>query len=76
MAILMIGTEMLTPLQEGFSLFGLSVPPVFGAINVFIAVLLILVMIFRPKGVLNGKEIWQCRPAWLCCKKPPAPEEG
>ena len=68
-AILMIGTEMLTPLQEGFSLFGFTVPPAFGAINVFIAVLLILVMIFRPKGVLNGREIWQIRLRCPFCKK-------
>ena len=68
-AIFMIGTELLTPLQEGFSLFGFSVPPAFGAINVFIAVLLILVMIFRPKGVLNGREIWQIRLRCPFCKK-------
>lgn len=68
-AIFMIGTELLTPLQEGFSLFGFSVPPAFGAINVFIAVLLILVMIFRPRGVLNGREIWQIRLRCPFCKK-------
>ncbi len=76
-AILMIGTELLTPLQEGFTLFGATVPPVFGAINVFIAALLILVMIFRPKGVLNGKEIWQWLPELFAGrKKDCAPEEG
>ncbi|MDL2313988.1 branched-chain amino acid ABC transporter permease, partial [Desulfovibrio sp. OttesenSCG-928-C14] len=45
-AILMIGTELLTPLQEGFTAFGISVPPAFGAINVFTALLLVLIMIF------------------------------
>lgn len=61
-AILTIGTEILTPLQEGFSLFGMKVPPSFGAINVFTAVVLVLVMIFRSQGIMNGREIWQVWP--------------
>jgi branched-chain amino acid transport system permease protein len=56
-AILMIGTEMLTPLQEGFTIFGLTVPPAFGAINVFTAVLLTVIMIFRHRGIMNGREL-------------------
>ena len=56
-AILMIGTELLTPMQEGFTLFGLTVPPAFGAINVFTAVLLTLIMIFRYRGIMNGREL-------------------
>ena len=55
-AILMIGTEFLTPLQEGFTVFGLTVPPAFGAINVFTAALLVLIMIFRHRGLMNGRE--------------------
>lgn len=72
-AIFMIGTELLTPLQEGFTLFGMSVPPAFGAINVFTAAMLIIVMIFRPKGLMNGRELWQHFPRLFGLKKESAP---
>lgn len=68
-AILMIGTELITPLQEGFTIFGMTVPPAFGAINVFTAFLLIIIMIFRPKGLMNGKELWQHFPRLFGLKK-------
>ena len=68
-AILMIGTELITPLQEGFTVFGMTVPPAFGAINVFTAVLLIIIMIFRPKGLMNGKELWEHFPRIFGLKK-------
>lgn len=60
--ILTVGTALLTPLQEGFMLFGLKVPPSFGAINVFTAAVLVLVIIFRSKGLMNGREVWQLWP--------------
>lgn len=68
-AILMIGTELLTPLQEGFTIFSMTVPPAFGAINVFTAILLVVIMIYRPKGLMNGKEIWEHFPRFFGLKK-------
>lgn len=60
-AIVTVGSELLAPLQEGFSLMGWKVPPAFGAVNVFMAILLIVVMIKRPRGIMNGREIWERR---------------
>ncbi|WP_024821502.1 branched-chain amino acid ABC transporter permease [Aminobacterium mobile] len=57
-AILTIGTELLAPLQEGFTCMGLSIPPVFGLVNVLMAVLLVIIMIFKPRGLMNGREVW------------------
>jgi branched-chain amino acid transport system permease protein len=56
--ILTLGTELLAPIQEGFTLFGLAIPPVFGLVNVLMAVLLIIIMIYKPRGLMNGREIW------------------
>lgn len=64
-AIMIIGTALLTPLQEGFTMLGMKVPPFFGAINVFTAIVLVLVMIFRSQGIMNGREIWQ---VWPFCR--------
>ena len=58
-AIMTLGMEFLMPLQEGFTFLGMKVPPAFGAINVFMALLLILIMIYRLKGIMNGKELWE-----------------
>lgn len=60
-AVVTVGSELLAPLQEGFSLMGWKVPPAFGAVNVFMAILLIVVMIKRPRGIMNGREIWEKR---------------
>ena len=62
-ALITVGSELLSPLQEGFSLFGWTVPPAFGAVNVFMAALLVVVMIWRPRGLMNGREIWAKRSA-------------
>ncbi|WMI71691.1 branched-chain amino acid ABC transporter permease [Aminobacterium sp. MB27-C1] len=56
-AILTIGTELLAPVQEGFTFLGCTVPPIFGFVNVFMALLLIVIMIFKPRGLMNGREI-------------------
>jgi branched-chain amino acid transport system permease protein len=71
-AILTIGTEFLTPLQEGFTIFGLTVPPAFGAINVFTAALLVLIMIFRYRGIMKGRELTDFLPKIFRKKLPHA----
>ena len=57
--ILTFGAELLAPVQEGFMILGISIPPAFGLVNVLMAVLLILIMIYTPLGVMNGREIWE-----------------
>jgi branched-chain amino acid transport system permease protein len=55
-AIITVFTELLAPLQEGIKLFGIQFPPMFGLVQVLLAVFLILVMIYRPVGLTGGKE--------------------
>jgi len=45
------------PIQEGFVLFGLNVPPMIGLIQVLMAVMVILIMIFRPDGLVGSREL-------------------
>ncbi len=56
--ILTVGAELLAPLQEGITLLGVRIPPVFGLVNVLMALLLIVIMIYRPRGLMGGREIW------------------
>ncbi len=56
--ILTVGAELLAPLQEGITLLGVHIPPVFGLVNVLMALLLIVIMIYRPRGLVGGREIW------------------
>jgi branched-chain amino acid transport system permease protein len=57
--ILTFGAELLAPVQEGFMILGVRIPPAFGLVNVLMAVLLVLVMIYKPRGIMNGREIWE-----------------
>ena len=56
--ILTVGAELIAPLQEGITLLGVHIPPVFGLVNVLMALLLIVIMIYRPRGLMGGREIW------------------
>ncbi|HOB43862.1 MAG TPA: branched-chain amino acid ABC transporter permease [Bacillota bacterium] len=56
--ILTVGAELFAPLQEGIILLGVRIPPVFGLVNVLTALLLIVIMIYRPRGLMGGREIW------------------
>ena len=50
-------TQLARPVQEGFSILGLNVPPLIGLIQVLLAGIIILVMIYRPQGFLPQTEI-------------------
>ncbi len=56
-AIITFFTQFARPVQEGFTLFGLAIPPLIGLIQVLIAMILILVMIYRPQGLLGRYQI-------------------
>ncbi len=45
------------PVQEGFSVFGLQIPPLVGLIQVLTAILLVLVLRYRPQGIMGGREL-------------------
>ncbi len=49
--------EFLAPLESGFSLGSLKLPTMFGLSNIIMAVLLILLIIFRGQGIMGNSEI-------------------
>ena len=50
-------SEFLRNLERGVDFGGFSIPPVYGASQVVLGVLLILVMIYRPTGLLGDREL-------------------
>lgn len=56
-AIITTILELLQPLQEGMNIFGLEIPRMFGLTQVLLALFLIIVMIYKPKGIMGEKEI-------------------
>jgi branched-chain amino acid transport system permease protein len=49
--------ELLSPLQEGIVLFGFQLPRMFGLVQLLFAVFLILILIFRPYGIMGEREL-------------------
>lgn len=50
-------SEALRNLERGIDIGSLSVPPMYGASQIVLGVLLILVMIYRPAGLLGDREL-------------------
>lgn len=50
-------THLARPIQEGFVLFGLNVPPLIGLIQVLMALMVVLIMIYRPDGLFGSREL-------------------
>ena len=50
-------SEMLRNLERGVHLGPVSIPPLFGASQVVLGLLFILVMIYRPRGLFEDREI-------------------
>jgi len=55
--IITIFTHLARPVQEGFRIFSLQVPPLIGLIQVFMAIMIILILVYRPEGLLGKNEI-------------------
>ena len=49
--------ELLAPLESGFTIFGVTLPSMYGLSNILMAIFLILVIIFRRQGLLGSSEI-------------------
>jgi branched-chain amino acid transport system permease protein len=49
--------ELLSPIQEGFTLFGFAFPRMFGLVQLLFAVALILILVFRPYGIMGEREL-------------------
>jgi branched-chain amino acid transport system permease protein len=50
-------SEVLRNLERGFHLGALAVPPLYGASQITLGVVFILIMIFRPQGLLGQHEL-------------------
>ena len=50
-------SELLRNLERGFALGGLEVPPLYGASQIVLGGIFILVMIFRPRGIMGDTEL-------------------
>jgi branched-chain amino acid transport system permease protein len=56
-ALVTILSELLRNAERGFDLGALHVPPIYGASQILMAVLFVLVIVFRPAGLMGGREI-------------------
>ena len=49
--------ELLAPLETGITVFGIQLPELYGASNLILAALLILIIIYRRQGIMGYNEI-------------------
>jgi branched-chain amino acid transport system permease protein len=56
-AIVTTFVEILSPLQEGIVIFGYKLPRMFGLVEVVFGVALIVLLIFRPHGIMGEREL-------------------
>lgn len=50
-------SELLRNAERGLAIGQLRVPPLYGASQVLMAVIFVLIIVFRPQGLLGGREI-------------------
>jgi branched-chain amino acid transport system permease protein len=55
--LITIISELLRNAERGADIGSLHIPPIYGASQVVMSVLFVLVIVFRPEGILGGKEI-------------------
>ena len=48
-------SELLRNAERGLVLGALRIPPLYGASQMLMAVILVLVIVFRPKGLMGGR---------------------
>jgi branched-chain amino acid transport system permease protein len=55
--LITIFSELLRNAERGFDLGSLHLPPIYGASQILMAVLFVLVIVFRPAGIMGGREL-------------------
>jgi branched-chain amino acid transport system permease protein len=55
--VVSVASELLRNLERGFDLLGFTLPPLYGASQIVLGTLFILVMIFRPSGIVGDREL-------------------
>jgi branched-chain amino acid transport system permease protein len=50
-------SELLRNAERGFDLGALHLPPIYGASQILMAILFVLVIVFKPAGLMGGREI-------------------
>ena len=55
--IVSVLSELLRNLERGFHVGAMAVPPLYGASQIVLGIILILIMIFRPTGVVGDLEL-------------------
>jgi len=55
--LITIFSELLRNAERGFDFGAFQIPPIYGASQIIMAVLFVLVIVFRPAGLMGGREI-------------------
>ncbi len=50
-------SEILRNAERGMTIGSLVIPPIYGASQVLMAVLFVLIIVFRPSGIMGGREL-------------------
>jgi len=50
-------SEILRNAERGLDISFIHIPPVYGASQILMSIVFVLVIIFRPKGIMGGREI-------------------
>lgn len=60
-AVVTVASEAVRTLEDGIRLGPLRTPELPGVVQLSVAVLIMLVLVFRPQGLFGGRELWEAR---------------